>query len=959
MKDEIKDLISRNAKLENESYNLAQKHITETNAKENYIKLNDHYRRKGDKVKEELVDMRIKHDKLAQHISGVDNTFPKTTIPNTTSGQTPLNQFSKFESMASNDMNTNTGNVGQSFFTTPMTSTNTTDSTFNFGRNQTGYSGFSSTTPINPMTTSYNNYFSNVPLNSFATMNQTSTSNCPGFGTTPTNLFTSTNQTTPNLFTSGTFPVSTSTNPNTTTTSSCQTTAQNTVPTFSQNTSGPYQIPIITVNRNPSTKPRVPTFDGDFEGALNWFRKFQQLADYYQWTDEEKVKHARLNLVGSAENWYTVTFLPMTDIDQIPFVTEPQPTWTEFSQKFFQEYRPKSSRLSLRKKLINLTKNSSETYIAYSRRVVVLIRSIDPQMPEDEQVMYILEGLKRDPIYNNVRIIDNLDELDTYFIKFDKTTINVKPNPRNSSKNENASDLIPEKEDLPFKTNQKIKNSDVECLNCKKMGHFVKACPYPLIDRKILKQRFEEKKAQRSGENWSKSKTDNTHQNVNETELEITNEELQEADEIMLEVKSINESPPKTSNCGVITLHTSGVESENTARNQISKQIARAFSLPKIKVKINGICFKAMLDTGSSLSFISDGILHEINPEVIAWPFTSVKAVDQREVTPRYITKDLEITLEKRSVRMSLGIMTKMSFNVILGVDFVNKMNLGIDIPMNRVFFSDIEVKKTTELQDIIDEDFLIISELKDTINQLNGGVEVETIESSDSKTKISLSETQISESTEDKEETSGPKFQKETPDLLNCSSIQLTTELSSEDYCSINNINCVEEPKPDRIIPRVNKEYLFKPSERQLITTRLNTTHPGLFLTKTLSSAKRRGWSVEKGVISANNTTLRVWVQNKSLQPKRLKIGDSLFSLHLSSASFEDLIDIKVPEPPIMTERQKRRTKILERNKIKDYDSYNQKIWEKLNSVPSSESVFLTELERELPNDDSYFTDN
>ena len=61
----------------------------------------------------------------------------------------------------------------------------------------------------------------------------------------------------------------------------------------------------------------------------------------------------------------------------------------------------------------------------------------------------------------------------------------------------------------------------------------------------------------------------------------------------------------------------------------------------------------------------------------------------------------------------------------------------------------------------------------------------------------------------------------------------------------------------------------------------------------QTLPSAKKQGWSVEKGVINADSNSIRVWVLNRNLRPKRLKVGDTLFSLHAMSAEECDLIDI------------------------------------------------------------------
>ena len=57
-------------------------------------------------------------------------------------------------------------------------------------------------------------------------------------------------------------------------------------------------------DRDPIFKRKVPTFSGEFEKAYDCFIKFRDIANYNQWTDEEKVKYARLFLRGPAEDWY-------------------------------------------------------------------------------------------------------------------------------------------------------------------------------------------------------------------------------------------------------------------------------------------------------------------------------------------------------------------------------------------------------------------------------------------------------------------------------------------------------------------------------------------------------------------------------------------------------------------------------------------------------------------------------
>ena len=92
-----------------------------------------------------------------------------------------------------------------------------------------------------------------------------------------------------------------------------------------------------------------------------------------------------------------------------------------------------------------------------------------------------------------------------------------------------------------------------------------------------------------------------------------------------------------------------------------------------------------------------------------------------------------------------------------------------------------------------------------------------------------------------------------------------------TEDFQNITD-EMFQKPNRRKIIPKVNSEYLFGVSERRLVNLRLNEKQPGVFVTKTLPSAKKKGWSVEKGVICANSNSLNVWVLNRSLKPRKLR---------------------------------------------------------------------------------------
>ena len=924
-----------------------------TRAHDARVKVIDDLRLRYEKVREECSQLRTQNQELVQYLlqNGTqgDVSVNNTTIPKVL----PQNLNNQAEADLDNLLGTsNNSNI-------PITSSNnhggqqsTSTTTYSFGSFNFSQPLFSTPTVT---TQSTNTTFGGIPINPF-NISQTT---APAQASATTFINSGGMSSIPNPFS---IPTTTATQPN----------FQSSAPTSNQSTSGPNLSQQFIGNRNPSIKPKVPTFDGDLEKAVEWFDEFRDIASHYQWTEEEMTKYARMNMTGSAKHWFTLTFNPTQDIDLLPYTTKPLPTWTEFSEKFLKEYRPEGSEIYLRKKLQNITKMPTETYIAYARRVLCLIRNIDPKMSQSEQVMHIRDGLKRDQIINQIKAINKLEPLKEYLTNYDQGNTLVKTTYRSLPRPEYSPAEVSERTETPYKPNQKVANTDVECFNCMRKGHYISQCPEARVDQKLINERKEVKRRQRSGVYFDKTAQEKFKQNAIQMDPAINPESEAERQNINEDMEEIITEERLSGDIGITTITFCNTSDSVTtgAQEILFKQIARDSQPPLIMVEINEVEVSAMIDTGSSLSFIDGQLMQYVflkgseEFETEDWPYPTLRSVDNSDVTPNQIIDRVKVSYFDKNHYMSFGIMSRMSTEVILGIDFLQKFGLVIDIPRRSISLSDVDFNEKQELKEKVKTYSAQISALQKKLKELskpainlkdNGSVSKPQLSLQNMNSSVQLG---MKSDSDNERQSSQPIHQNEGQNLHSCF-IRMDPAPNSENVWPDINEEIIVKPRPKKIIPRINSEYIFGPSERKIITTRLDDTHPGLFITKTLKNAKRNGWAVEKGITTADHKILKVWVQNRFPRPQKLKIGDSLFQLNSTQLQSEDLIEIKSPNLPKMSAKQKKRKEILERNRPQDYDSYNKKIWEKLSSVPNAEVMFLTPFERVLPDDDEYFVQN
>ena len=504
------------------------------------------------------------------------------------------------------------------------------------------------------------------------------------------------------------------------------------------NTQTSFGTPYIIKSNSSAIKPKLRPFDGNIEKAIEWFNHLRKISNHYKWDEEEIVNQARLAMVEDAEYWYDSTFVPVRDLDLTPYMTDPTPTWSEFSEAFMKEYRPKGSKIMLMKKLQDLVKSKEETYVGFGRKVNRMVSEIDPRMPEEETLIYILNALKDDPNFMVIQVNKTLSSLNETLRMLDKGTNITKtiPKPTNVLPRrdpilrtfENRSDekvsVVQNRPNL-VRPNQIIGNKpsvirqfpNVECMNCGEIGHFWRSCKKKPLDMDRVNRKWEEVKKQRTGEYW---KTKENSAQIREfTSIEdMTEKEFVEYLQDcygMTDTETAEESALGNGQNNMLI-----IDHKDLDRTDTHCRFLKGIGSPFVDVNINGFDVSGLVDTGATFSIVSQSFATKLNGIKIPWNYPPLKTVTNEICTPKLMLKDLKFTQFGKCVTLDVGIMDKTTNDLILGMDYINKMGLIIDTPTNTVLLSDEYHSKIKSFEDKIEEQSRIINKQIETIYNLS-----------------------------------------------------------------------------------------------------------------------------------------------------------------------------------------------------------------------------------------------
>lgn len=394
---------------------------------------------------------------------------------------------------------------------------------------------------------------------------------------------------------------------------------------------------------NPKLNPNVfvvtpPSFDNETGLSFSSFLQQYELAiEVNNWDETTRIKILPVFLSGVALEWWNMNSSSFSKLD-----------WIAIKTKMKQAFQPLTSKQELIKE-INRKQRFGESTLNYVYHQIHLMNQINSNMPEEEKLAYLLNGIQEDIVRDlkklNVTNIDDLIKqiplLDSLHKQYDVNSIsnNKKRNNKNTSKFFSNKAIHSKNQEKSFSKSkssfnryqhkQNLHKKELFCRYCKKNGHVIDQC------------------YKRAYVNSKRNGINNTNDNT-----KLTNEDAS----ILSNVNAVkNYEPPKPHK-----LLTADVTVDNT-------------TVP------------ALLDTGSSCSLISKDYFDSLSFSSIVHPNSiQLSSANGRVVeTSGHIY--LEFAINEQYFNHPLILCKGLLHKIILGNDFMSKNNINIDYFKNQV----------------------------------------------------------------------------------------------------------------------------------------------------------------------------------------------------------------------------------------------------------------------------------
>ncbi len=164
----------------------------------------------------------------------------------------------------------------------------------------------------------------------------------------------------------------------------------------------PAPVPFVP----PARQKDPPIFRGTpDEDVVGWMFRFEQVAEYNQWNQEQRLRVIGMSFEGVAQKWYCGLMLRI----------QPPNTFDALRTELFRAFKPVNYEDHLEVRLRSRQQGPTEPFTDYFHDVLYMCSRIEPNMPERVKIQHLYRGLPPATVRGIYRFITPASTTEDFF----------------------------------------------------------------------------------------------------------------------------------------------------------------------------------------------------------------------------------------------------------------------------------------------------------------------------------------------------------------------------------------------------------------------------------------------------------------------------------------------------------------------------------------------------------------